>query len=143
MTHAKTRFLTAAKYVAVLLVAVPALGIAFLLLREGVAESGGMSLNAAFHLGLGLWLLLILSDSALAIRRSGRFEVVLLIGTGGFLAALLGAILSELLGPPMLLLLIVGGAVWTFALWRQGDPGDYERACVPCGDEMDTVGGIR
>lgn len=137
------KFLMAAQITAIVLVAVPAVGIAVLTLREVLLEPGGMSLNRTFHLGLGLTLLLLLVDAYVAIRRSGRAEIVLLLGTGGFLLALIGGLASEVLGPPMLVLLVIGVCVWTYSLLRsRGRTGPYESALQLHADEMDPVGGI-
>lgn len=136
------KFLMAAQSVAIVLVAVPALGIAVLTLREVALEPGGMSLNRVFHLGLGLALLLLLVDAYVAIRRSGRVEIILLLGTGGFLLALIGGLASEVLGPPVLLLLIIGVSVWASLLLRsRGRTGPYEGALKLHAQEMDAAGG--
>lgn len=137
------RILMVAQSVAIVLVAVPALGIVVLALREVLLEPGGMSLNRAFHLGLGLSLLLLFVDAFVAIRRSGRVEIILLLGTGGFLLALIGGLASEVLGPPALLLLIIGVSVWASLLLRsRGRTGPYEGALQLHAEEMDTAGGV-
>lgn len=144
VTRPRMQRLTAvAQWVAVLLVSVPALGIAFLSLREGVTEPGGMSLNRAFHVVLGLALLLLLADAFIAIRRSARPELALLMGTGGFLAALGGGVLSEVLGPPALLLLLAGGVIWALALLRsKGRPGIYARSFDLTAEEPGAIGAV-
>lgn len=135
------RLIPAARWVAALLVAIPALGIAFLSLREGMLEPGGMSLNRAFHLMLGLALLLILADALIAIRRSARPEIILLVGSGGFLVAFVGGLFSEVLGPPALALLLVGGVIWAFILQRTaGRPGLYARSFEISADEPQVAG---
>jgi hypothetical protein len=118
VTKRRTRLLVFVKALAFVLVAAPAVGIAFLVIREGITEPSGMPLDRAFHLGLGVALLLLLADFVVAILRSNRFEIVLLLGTGGFLACLFGGLLAEVLGPPVLLVLLITGVLWAAFLAR-------------------------
>ncbi len=111
-----SRSLTAAKSAAALAVAVPAIGIAYLALREAIAEPGGVSLNRAFHTALGVAVLLLLADLLIAIRRSRGVGTTLVLGTGGFVAVLVGALLSEFLGPPAVLVLLLIGLGWAVFL---------------------------
>lgn len=99
-------------------VAAPAIGIALLVLREGALESGGMSVNRVFHPALGAALLLWFADFTVAIRRSDEPRTILALGVAGFVVCLVGAILSEMFGPPALALLLAGGVAWTVVLLR-------------------------
>ncbi len=105
---------------AIIAVAVPAVGIASLSLREGVLESGGPSVNSAFHLILGATSVLLLADFWVAIRRTAGVRMSLALGLGGVMACFLGAVLSEVLGPPALAILLAGAAAWGIALIRSG-----------------------
>ncbi|MFU8890800.1 MAG: hypothetical protein ACNA76_03960 [Anaerosomatales bacterium] len=90
------------------------------LVREFLTEPGGaaLNLNSVFHLLLALALLVLAVDFSTAILHSGRLEMILLLAMGGFLAVLAGFGLSELLGPPALLLLLVACTVWAAMLVR-------------------------
>lgn len=114
------------KVAAIFAVAVPAFGIAFLVLREVAREPGGDALNSAFHLVLGATLVLLFVDFLTAIRRSGDVRMTLALGVGGFACCLAGAVLSEVLGPPALALLLVSAAAWGLVLLRSGSGGRAE-----------------
>ncbi len=103
---------------AVVAVAVPTFGIAFLVWREVALESGGASLNRMFHLILGAALVLLFADFFTVIRRCGGVGIALALGLGGFIACLAGAVLSEILGPPALALLLLGAVGWAIVLAR-------------------------
>ena len=117
------RTLAVVRVVAAVTVAVPAIGLGFLSLREGVTEAPGMPLDRAFHLGLGIALILLLGDFLTAILRSRRVGIVILLGSGGFLLTLMGGVAAEVLGPPVLLLLLVIGIVWACFLALAMRPG--------------------
>jgi len=109
-----------AQAAAILAVAVPAMGIAVLAFREGAAESGGVSLNQAFHVILASTLVLLFVDFLTAIRRSGSAGMTFALGVGGFICCFVGAVVSEMFGPPALALLLAGAAFWAVVLMRSG-----------------------
>ena len=109
--------------------AAPAVGLCWLLAKEAISEPGGLSINLAFHLMLGIGLLALFSEFAVAIGRCRNPLVLLALGTGGFMAVVFAAVLSELLGPPILLALLTVIAVWGARLRRSGHlPGLAEPA---------------
>jgi hypothetical protein len=112
---------------AVVAVAVPAMGIALLVFREGAAEFGDMPLNRVFHLTLGAALMLLFADLVVTIRRSGSAGAAFAIGAVGFVVCLVGAVLSEMLGPPAVALLVLVGASWAGCLLRAGSGGRAEQ----------------
>ena len=115
-----SRLNASVRVLALAAVAVPAIGIALLVLREGAMETGDMSLNRVFHLTLGVALLLWFADFLVAIRRAGSTGTALALGMAGFVVCLVGAILTEMLGPPALALFLVGGVSWAAVLLRAG-----------------------
>ena len=120
---------------AILAVAVPAIGLAFLAFREGATESGGVSFNRAFHLILGAALVLLFVDFLTAIRRSRGIGMTIALGLGGFVCCLVGAVLSEMFGPPALGLLLAGAATWAMVLVRTMLSGRAEPALRADGQE--------
>ncbi|MDF1542873.1 MAG: hypothetical protein RQ731_06210 [Anaerosomatales bacterium] len=114
------RFLELVRFVCVACVAAPAAGLTFLLVREFLTEPGGvaLNLNSVFHLLLAFALLVLAADFSTAILRSERLEMILLTALGSFLAVVAGFGLSELLGPPVLLLLLIACTGWAAQLVR-------------------------
>jgi len=100
---------------AIVAVAVPAIGMASLAIREGLSEPGGVSVNSAFHLMLGVTLLLVFVDFLVAIRRATKVGVALALGLAGFATSIVGGVLSEMFGPLALAFLFVFAAVWAIA----------------------------
>lgn len=106
---------------AIALVAIPAIGIAALVFREGAFEAPGWaSVNGAFHVLLAATLVLVFADFWIAIRRAGGPGMSLALGLGGFIACVVAAGLSELFGPLALALLVVVAAGWAIVLARSG-----------------------
>ena len=105
---------------AIVAVAVPAVGIASLALSEGVLESGGPSVNSAFHLMLGVTIVLLFANFWVAIRRTAGVGMSFALGLGGFVSSVVVAVLSETLGPPALALILVGAVAWAIVLVRSG-----------------------
>lgn len=115
---ASARLLTALRFVSGLVAAIPAVGLGVFVLVEGLTEPGGMPLDRVFHLLLGLGLLALFSEFAISILRCRTPRGILAWGTGGFMAGLLAAVMSELLGPPILLVLLGATGVWAVILLR-------------------------
>ena len=108
---------------AIVAVAVPAIGIASLALGEGVLESGGLSVNSVFHLMLGVTMVLVFANFWVAIRRTADVGTSFTLGLVGFVACVVGAVLSEILGPPALATILIGALAWAIVLVRSG-PGE-------------------
>ncbi len=123
-----SRLLGLVQGVALLAVAVPAAGIAFLAFREATLESGGLTLNRVHHLALGVAMLLLLADFLVAVRRVDGSWTTLALGAVGLVVCLAGAIASEVFGPLALALLLVGGVSWALALICPGSGGRAEQA---------------
>ena len=104
-----------AKALAIVAVAVPALGLGVAVLLQAVAEGASLSLNQVFHLVLGLALLGLFAQFTSVIRRSRSGGAALALGGTGLLAAVLGAVVAELFGPPALAGLVILCAVWKLA----------------------------
>lgn len=100
--------------------AIPALGLCSLLMKEAVSGPGGLSINLAFHVVLAISLLALFSEFAVTIGRCRDPRVLLALGTGGFMAIILMAVLSELLGPAVLLALLIVIVLWGARLHRSG-----------------------
>jgi Pyruvate/2-oxoacid:ferredoxin oxidoreductase delta subunit len=124
------RLLTIVRVLSGCFAAIPAVGLGLLALIEGVIEPGGMSLNRAFHLSLGLCLLVLFSEFAVSMSRSGTIGGILGLGVGGFAVGLSGAILGELFGPPALLALVGTAGVWAVVLARTAKPPGDRAAAV-------------
>lgn len=115
--------------------AIPALGLCWLLVKEAVSEPGGLSINLVFHVVLAISLLALSSEFAVTIGRCRDPRVLLALGTGGFMAIILVAVLSELLGPAILLALLIVIVMWGARLHRSGRlPGLVGPALPPDAD---------
>ena len=108
---------------AIAAVAVPAGGIASLALRDGVLEPGGPTVNSVFHLMLGVTMVLVFANFWVAIRRTADVGTSFTLGLVGFVACVVGAVLSEILGPPALATILIGALAWAIVLVRSG-PGE-------------------
>jgi hypothetical protein len=106
------RLLMAARIAAMVAVSIPAIGIGAVTLWQAAADGDALSLNQRFHLGLGLALLVLFCEFAVAISRSRATSGALLLGAGGFAASVVAAIAVELLGPAALLVLAALTALW-------------------------------
>lgn len=123
------------RYISWIAVAIPALGLCWLLMKEAVSEPGGPSVSLAFHVVLAISLLALSSEFAVTIGRCRDPRVLLALGTGGFVAIILAAVLGELLGPAILLALLIVIVVWGARLHRSGRlPGLVEPALPPDAD---------
>lgn len=116
--------------------AIPAFGLCWLLTKEAIAEPGGPSINLAFHVVLGIGLLMLFSEFAVTIGRCRDPLVLLALGAGGFIAILLAAVLSELLGPPVLLALLMVVVVWGARLRRSGHLPGLVKPALPADSQQ-------
>lgn len=114
-----------------ILAAIPAVGLGWLLLVEAFTEPGGFSLNRLFHLLLGVVLLALFCEFAVAIGRCRNSLLVVALGTGGFGAVVFAAVVSELLGPPVLLMVLTVIAVWGARLLRSHRATGHVEPALP------------
>lgn len=112
------RVLSVLRFVSAVVVAIPAIGLGLATFWQGIAELGGMSLDRVFHMSLGLALLVLFSEFAVSIVRSRESVTIIALGLGGFLAAATSAIVTELFGPPALLILVIAVSVRAVVLAR-------------------------
>jgi hypothetical protein len=101
---------------AVVIVAVPAVGIGVATLWQAAAEGAALSANQLFHLGSGLALLVLFCNFAVTISHSPAAWRALLLGASGFMVSVVAALAVELLGPLALLALIVLAAAWAIII---------------------------
>jgi hypothetical protein len=113
---AADRRVVAARVAGTLFTAVPGVGLGAATLWQAASEGAAASQNQLFHLGLGLALLVLFCECAVAISRAGTVAGALLSGAAGFVDCVAAAVAVELLGPFALLALVVVVAVWAIRI---------------------------
>lgn len=111
--------LTPARIAATAAAALPAVGFGLLCLRQGIAEARPASPNCAFHLALGVTLLVLFAHVAVFIQRADELGWILFAGVGGFGAAFGAAMLVELSGPRGLAVLALAVLIFAIVVWRR------------------------
>ncbi|MHB1016977.1 MAG: hypothetical protein ACYC2X_03670 [Coriobacteriia bacterium] len=118
-----------ARILGVALVAAPALWLAGALAAELLSDLSGPFINTAFHVVLIVAALVAGAEFAASVTRAKHPSVALALGLIGVAAIALGALATEILGPPVLLLLIIAEALVAVRLVRSsrhtpglGDP---------------------
>lgn len=96
-----------ARILGVTLVAAPALWLAGALAAELMSDPSGPFINSAFHVVLIVATLVAGAEFGASVTRAEHPSVALALGLIGLAAIALGALATEVLGLPVLLLLII------------------------------------
>lgn len=116
--RAADQTLTPARLAATAAAALPAVGFGLLCVFRGFFGLRVTSADGAFQVMLGTSLLVLFADVAVFIKRSRHLHWILLAGVLGFAGSFGAAVLADIGGSPVLMLVMFVAGTWALLISR-------------------------